>query len=485
MNVTFVYPDIEGVARYGARKYYHGLGYLSAVLRAAGHETSLLYLQVEPTREEFLSELQARHPDLVGFSSTTHQHPYVERCATWIKEAMPEVRTVSGGTHPTLVPDQVIQNPALDFVCVGEGEYAFLDLVERLATGEKAADVPGIWAREGGQLVRNPLRPLIQDLGQLPFPDRELFGFGEILRQNGGWVDLMAGRGCPYQCSYCCNPGLQKRFKGLGRYVRYRPVENILAELRDLRGRYDLRILNFQDDVFTLDRDWLLEFCDRYPAEFSLPFWINTRVERITDEAVVEALAHAHCQGVRIGLESGNEGLRREILKRRMSNEEIRVAFRLLRKHALQTYTCNMLGVPGETAEMIQETIDLNRELAPDHFQFSVFHPYPMTELYDTSVQEGYYDPHQVLPTYYSRQSVLNLPTLSREELEQGYDKFVELRRELEMRRRSPWKWRIYDFLRRHAYRGDALRLRRHLNALGRLRARLRDCRVREPCSRT
>ncbi|MGQ9567691.1 MAG: B12-binding domain-containing radical SAM protein [Anaerolineae bacterium] len=474
MKITLVYPDIEGVAYYGARKYYHGLGYLSSVLREAGHETSLIYLQAEPTREAFLQELQALRPDVVGFSSTTHQHPYVERCATWIKEEMPEVKTVSGGTHPTLVPDQVAQHPALDFVCVGEGEYTLRDLVARLSAGEDGTDVPGLWARRGGEVVRNPLRPLIQDLGELPFPDRELFGFAEILRQNDGWVDMMAGRGCPYQCSYCCNPGLQKRYKGLGRYVRYRPVENILAELRALQARYPVRVLNFQDDVFTLDREWLLQFCERYAAEFRVPFWINTRVERIRDEAIVEALAHAGCAGVRIGLESGNERLRREILKRQMGNDEIRAAFRLLRKHGLKAYTCNMLGIPGETPEMIRETVDLNRELFPDQFQFSVFHPYPMTELYEVSVREGYYDPHRVLPTYYSRQSVLELPTLSPEELAEGYDRFVELRRELELRRRSPLKWRIYDVLRRWVFGGDALRLRRALNAVARWRRGLR-----------
>lgn len=473
MRITFVYPDIEGVAYYGARKYYHGLGYLSSVLRERGHETSLLYLQAEPTRETFLQELQALRPDLVGFSSTTHQHPYVEQCAAWIKEEIPEVKTVAGGTHPTLVPDEVAQHPALDFVCVGEGEHTLLELVERLAAGEDGTDVPGLWARRGGEVVRNPLRPLIQDLGALPFPDRELFGFDEILRQNDGWVDMMAGRGCPYQCSYCCNPGLQKRYQGLGRYVRYRPVENILAELRVLQARYPVRVLNFQDDVFTLDREWLLQFCDQYAAEFRIPFWINTRVERIRDEAIVEALAHAGCAGVRIGLESGNEHLRREILKRQMGNDEIRAAFRLLRKHGLRVYTCNMLGVPGETAEMIQETVDLNRELFPDQFQFSVFHPYPMTELYDLSVREGYYDPHRVLPTYYSRQSVLELPTLSPEELAEGYDKFVELRRELDLRRRSPLKWRVYDFLRRTVFGGDALRLRRALNTVAAWRKQL------------
>ncbi|NLE77378.1 MAG: radical SAM protein [Chloroflexi bacterium] len=473
MRVTLIYPDIEGVAHYGARKYYHGLGYISGVLKAAGHQTSLIYLQQEPTREAFLAQLQAQQPDLVGFSSTTHQHPYVERCAAWIKEALPQVRTVAGGTHPTLVAEEVVKHPALDFVCVGEGEYSLRELAERLETGQSADGVAGIWFRREGEVVRNALRPLIQDLGELPFPDREIFDFDQILQRNNGWVDMMAGRGCPYGCSYCCNPGLQARYKGLGRYVRYRPVANLLGEIRALQARYPLRVINFQDDVFTLNRDWLLEFCSGYAAEFRLPFWINTRVETINRDDVVEALARAGCAGVRIGLESGNEELRRDILKRRMTNDEIRQAFALVRRHGLQAYTCNMLGIPGETPDMIQETIDLNRELAPEQFQFSVFHPYPMTELYETSVRQGYYNAHQVLPTYYSRESVLHLPGMSADEVGEGYDRFVELRRELELKRRSPWKWRVYDALRR-LHRGDALRLRRRLNTLATWRRRLR-----------
>lgn len=453
MRICFVYPDVGGVEHYGTRKFYHGIGYLSSVLKEAGHDTFLLYLQDEPKREAFLADVEAISPDLVAFSSTTHQHPFVERCAAWLKEAQPGLVIVSGGVHPTLVPEQVIAVEQIDVVCVGEGEYALLDLVNALENGKSYQHIPNLWSRNrDGEIIRNPLRPLITNLDMLPFPDRELFGYDEILAGSGYQVDMMAGRGCPYHCSYCCNPALQERYKGLGRYVRFRGISNILEEIRALQGRYKIATLNFQDDTFTLDHRWTVEFCRAYRSEFSYPFWINTRVERL-DEEIVRTLAESGCQGVRIGVESGNEELRRKVLRRQMSNDDFRRAFRLLHKYGIQTYTCNMIGLPGETPEMIEETIALNRELAPDKFQFSVFYPYPMTELYERSVHEGYLqvDPirqdGETLTGYYERESILHSPHLSPQELARGYERFEALREELRLKKHSPWKYRIYRLL--------------------------------------
>lgn len=476
MRVLFVYPDIEGVARYGARKYYHGLGYLSAVLKQAGHETALLYMQQEAAREAFLAEVASASAQLVAFSTTTHQHPYAVRWARWLKEARPDLTLVVGGTHPTLVPEDVVSEGCFDAVCVGEGEAALADLVERLEAGRDYADLAGWWLQRNGEVIRNPLRPLLQDLDSLPFADRELFMYDEILRANGGWVDMMSGRGCPYDCSYCCNPGLKTRFRGLGRYVRFRSVENVLAEVAALRQRYAVQIINFQDDTFTLDRRWTLAFCAAYRDACRLPFWINTRVERL-DEEIVEALAAAGCQGVRIGVESGNERLRQEILKKRMSNAEILAAGRLVQKHGMEIRTCNMIGVPGETAAMIDETIELNRALNPSDLQFSVFYPYPMTELHDLCEREGYIQEGATLPSYYGRQSVLRLPTLSTAELAAAYDRFAALRNELVLRRHSPRRYQ----LRRLALRlagGDPARLERWLRPLRALRRLARRARA-------
>ncbi len=469
MKVCFVYPDIEGTERYGAKKFYQGIGYLSSVLKKAGHVTSLIYLQSEIPRTAFLDEIHNASPGLVAFSATTNQFPFVSRFAAFIKQETPSVPVICGGAHATLAPERVIEDEAVDMLCVGEGEFALLELVDRLERGDDVTNIRNLWFKRDGQVIRNPSRPLIQDFDELPFPDRELFGFHDILKANGGWVDVMAGRGCPYECSYCCNPSLKRTFHGLGKYVRFRGVENLLAEIRQLTADYQVRVLNFQDDVFTLNRSWTREFCDAYARSFSIPFWVNTRVERVLDEDVVESLAKAGCQGVRIGIESGSETLRREILKRSMSNATILQAFRLLRKHGLQTYTCNMIGIPGETPRMMQETVDFNRQLSPDAFQFSVFYPYPMTQLHDICVENGYYQDGEYLSSYYSSSSLLKMPELSQDDISRGYDRFVDLQWELDLKKRNPLKHRLYTLL-RLLYGNDTPRLRAHLRSLANAR---------------
>ena len=469
MRVLFVYSDISGAEYYGARKYYSGLGSLSAVLGDAGHETTLLYLQRPISPDAFVGQVEQAAPDLVAFSSTTHQYPHIEGYARHLKAARPTLMTLCGGTHPTLVPDEVAVSAGFDAVCVGEGEFALRDLAEHLESGKDYAEIANLWVRRGDKIVRNRLRPLIPDLDALPYVDRELFDFDQMLAANDGWVDVMSGRGCPYNCSYCCNHGLREQYQGLGRYVRFRSPEHIMGELRELRSRYAVKTINFQDDIFTLDKQWTLAFCQAYGGEFQYPFWINSRVERILDEEIVAALAQAHCVGIRLGIENGTEALREAVLRRTMSNEDIIAAVRLAKRHGLKIYTTNMIGVPGETAETIQSTIDLNRALDPDDFQFSVFYPYPMTALHDTCVAQNLIRPGAELTSYYGKQSVLRLPTLTDEELAKGYERFEALGAELALKRASPRKYRFYTLLLK-LYRGDSPRLLRHLDALRRAR---------------
>jgi anaerobic magnesium-protoporphyrin IX monomethyl ester cyclase len=472
LRVLFVYSDISGAEYYGAKKYYSGLGSLSAVLKAAGHDTALLYLQRQLSAEAFVAQVDAQAPDLVAFSSTTHQYPYIESYARDLKAAQPALLTVCGGTHPTLVPEAVVRSPGFDLVCVGEGEHPLRDLAERLERGQDYAEIPNLWFQRGDQTVRNPLRPLVTDLDELPYADRELFNFEAMLAANDGWVDVMSGRGCPYNCSYCCNHALRQQYAGLGRYVRFRSPGHIMGELRALRERYAVNTINFQDDIFTLNPQWTLDFCRAYEAEFDWPFWINSRVEQILDEKVVAALAGAHCLGIRIGIENGTQALRETVLRRTMSNEEIIAAVRLVKRYGLKIYTTNMIGVPGETTETIQSTIDLNRELAPDEFQFSVFYPYPMTALYDTCVAQNLIKPGAELTSYYSKESVLHLPTLTDDELGRGYERFEALSAELALKRASPAKYRLYLLLLK-LYRGDSPRLVRRLDRLRRWKRRL------------
>jgi anaerobic magnesium-protoporphyrin IX monomethyl ester cyclase len=468
MKICFIYPDVEGVEQYGFRKFYHGIGSISSCLKAGGHDTSLIYLEDRLSKQDFFRQIEKMSPDLIAFSSTTNQFEFVQTYASYIKEIMPNVPIIVGGAHPTLSPETVIKDQNIDFVCVGEGEYPMVDLANAIDKNksfknEDCRKIENIWTKNNGEVVRNSLRPLVNNLDVLPFVDRELFNFEDMVSHTNGWVDIMASRGCPYNCSYCCNHVFKKTFAGLGRYVRCRSVPHVLEEIRKLVSDYDVKILNFQDDAFTLDHSWTLEFCDAYKKEFDIPFWINTRVDR-TNEKIIKCLADAGCKGIRIGLESGNEEIRKQILKREMSNDDIRNFFSTTKKYGLETYTCNMIGIPGETSQKIDDTIQLNRDIEPNYLQFSVYHPYPMTELYDICTREGYYNGEDSLLTYYDKKSVLKLPTITQEELSCAYDRFYALKFGLALKYRHHNVYNIYNILRK-LYRNDVV-LVSHFNKI-------------------
>jgi len=445
MKACLVYPDVSGVEQYGKHKFHHGLGYLSSVVKSAGHEVSAIYLDHDMAQEPFAARLTASAPDVVGFSATTHQYPYVTQFAQYAKSALPDVFVIVGGVHPTLKPDEVIEDPNIDAVCVGEGEYAMRDLLDRLEHGGEITDIQNLWVKIGGKVYKNPMRPLVDPLDSLPLADRDLFEEDEAGSTVAAsrTADVIAGRGCPYSCTYCCNNVLRRLYSGLGRYHRFRSPENVVEEIVGLAKQRGVERINFQDDTFTQDHRYLEALCALYREKVGVPFWVNTRAEHV-NEATVKTLKSAGCAGVRIGIETGNDWLRREVLKKRCTSHQIRDAFAIVRKHGMKTYACNMLGIPFETPEMVGETLRLNRQILPDEIQFSVFFPYPCTELADICESEGFLRDHTTPTSYYGSASVLNLPTLPQNEIDRYYRLFVELSEELACKSRGRKAYLVY-----------------------------------------
>ncbi len=242
MRVTFVYPDFfafddEHFMTEG--RIYLGIGYLSAYLKRKGHSTSLLHL-VRPTgREEFEARLAATRPDLVAFSSTTHLFPHVRKWAGWARESFPGTPLVCGGAHTTIDPEGALLSSVLDLVCLGEGEEALAELCAALSEGRDHHHIDSFWARNGEEVIRNPVRPLVEDLDSLPLPDREIFDPADFCDQQHERGTLMASRGCPYNCSYCSNHVQKAVYPNPEKYVRFRSVDNVMREVHaDNRGRY-------------------------------------------------------------------------------------------------------------------------------------------------------------------------------------------------------------------------------------------------------
>ncbi len=413
MKIHFIYSD---VSTYYYSGVHHGIASISSVLKLHGHSVSLHHVKREPSRNKILDIIQRERPDLIACSSVTNQIEYVATWSKWIKQEF-RIPIVCGGVHTTLYPEEVISFNGIDIVCRGEGEYALLELANDL----ERTDIKNLWITKNGNIIKNKLRSLISPLDDLPFPDYDLFDCETMIRDRKGDFSIIASRGCPFSCTYCCNHALRKVQEGTGKYFRLSSVDYALREIEFLTDKYPIKHLTFADDVFGLSREWALEFSEKYRDRFGLPFECNVRAEMV-DEKLLENLKGANCTQINMGVEAGNEWLRTEVLQRKMSNEQIIKAFDTAHKFGLKTLAYNMIGLPYETPEMILETINLNKSLAPSNIAIFFFYPYPGTELYETCKKEGFLSGRS--SRSYVSESVLELPTITRKELERLYTKF-------------------------------------------------------------
>jgi anaerobic magnesium-protoporphyrin IX monomethyl ester cyclase len=358
---------------------YLGLMYLSAVLKQAGYETKGMaggnFAEVAAVVADF-------QPQVVGFAMTTGVHPFHLDLVRRLKREFDFV-SVLGGAHATYFPE-IIREDGVDVACIGEGEYPLLELVQHLEAGTDYRHVPNLLVKHGSELFENAPRSFLQDLDALPFPDRELWG-----PPQRTIFSAIANRGCPYACTYCFN----HRHKRLaeGRYLRQRSVGDVIAEAIELRDRYGATRIDFQDDIFILDKRWLREFAPRFQAEVGLPFWCHVRANLVTEE-VVALLKEGGCVAVAMGVEAGNDELRNRILKRRLAREEIVNTGRWLIEYGIELLTQNMIALPGETIDMAFETVAINAAIRPQHMNLYFFQPYPGTELAQYSIENGYFD---------------------------------------------------------------------------------------------
>lgn len=384
MKVTLIYPDVSPITQ----TFMQGIGYLSSVLKNAGHEVSLIHVRSMPEREDFIAEVKKNNPDLIGFSVTSNMFPLVVEWSSWIKEEM-DIPIICGGKHVTLVPDESIKVPSLDMLCIGEGEEALLELCDSLEQGKDFFYIKNIWVKKNGFIFKNEPRPLREDLDTLPFPDRTVFDYPNLACSKDNIGLFMASRGCPYDCYYCCNLSLRKTYANKGKYVRFRSVDNLLKEMKEVLNSYQfIKTIAFDDDIVPLYKDWFREFITRYKKEINMPFYMNVR-PNLVDEEVADLLKEAGCQQIRFGLESGNEYISDKILNRKLTNNQIKKAFNLCRERRIRTLSYNMVGIPEEDMECILDTIKLNAEIGTNDFAVSIFYPYQKTKLYDMCLEKN------------------------------------------------------------------------------------------------
>lgn len=360
-----------------------GLGYLAAVLERRGDEVRIFDFGLDPRRplEEEVLDVLAFRPDVIGLTAMTTSYHSAEQTISLLR-AGTHAPMVLGGPHATVFPERTLrEQPALDYLVFGEGEETMLELMEVIEGRRDPAMVAGLCYRRAGQVMCNPARPLIRDLDALPFPARHLFQLGRypLYAPDGGrMLTVLTSRGCPYNCSYC--------FKGIvGRTYRQRSPENLIQELKELIRTYGIHNFYFIDDLFTLDVKRLNVLLDMMIAEgLDIRWQCLARVDRVTPE-LLRRMAAAGCRQIHYGIESGNQ----EILERvgkRITLEQVRQAVRWTAEAGIRSKGYFMLGLPGDTEETMEQTIQFAASLDLDDAMFSLTTPFPGTRLWEELV---------------------------------------------------------------------------------------------------
>ena len=394
-----------------------GPGFLAAWLRAHGHEAAFLRIAADLSIADVGAAIRRESPGLIGVSITTRQWLRARDVLADLRQGGSDIPVVVGGLHATFSPEDVLRHDGIDYVCLGEGEAALLDLVNALQSGSGVSGpIANIWPRGAARpSLRNPIEPL----DAVPFLARDM------LDERFGVRHVTTQRGCPFPCTYCAARMYDNLYASADttRYGRRRSHGNVLAELAALRAEGPLNYVIFLDDTFTIHHRWVRDFCGQYAREFAVPFSLNAR-----NETMLHELAAAGCRHIVYGVESGSERVRRDIMKRNASNQRFRDVFRWTAEAGIMATANYIVGTPGESRAEMAETIALHHEIQPVDFGVFVFYPYPGTELFQVCQANGYLPPDYLTRPANHRQSILALPNATQQDIGEVYEEWTQIR---------------------------------------------------------
>jgi radical SAM superfamily enzyme YgiQ (UPF0313 family) len=302
------------------------------------------------------------------------------------------VKVIFGGVHPTLMPDDVIRQERIDYVCIGEGDSVLPELCEYLEKGKDVSSIKNLYVKSGNgrgeRIVKNRLRPFV-DLSDLPSPDLDIFDPRYLFRPFMGniykGIFMSTSRGCPRGCAYCVNNRLKSLFAGCGsRYVRFQSPEVVARNVRHLNEKYGINWIKFSDDSFLMRTSKDIYALRDMLKPLNIMFGCSVDPGTVTEEKV-RAAKEMGCVSMSIGVETGNEKIRKYVLGRRISNEQIKRAVKIVRDHDIKISTFNMIGLPGETRGNVYETIRLNKQMHIPDANVYILYPFPGTKIYNDS----------------------------------------------------------------------------------------------------
>ncbi|UCF35718.1 MAG: cobalamin-dependent protein [Acidobacteriota bacterium] len=380
-----------------------GLAYCAAVAEKAGHEVEILDLALEKSVESAHQLLRERMGgssyDMAGMTCMTVEYPGAVETARVIRECDPSIPIVFGGQHPTIEPDEVIQNGVCDYLVVGEGEETFVELVRAIEQRTDPGKIPGLLFHRDGSPFRTPPRPATVDVEELPWPAYHLLEVDRYFEMESARytprhkraIQIFTSRGCPWRCTYCHDL--------FGKKFRARSADNVFGEMKMLYDRYGVREYMIEDDIFNLDIERAKQICDlilgsEMNGNIHMQFGNGLRLERF-DEELVRKMAQAGTHHIAVAIESASPRIQK-LIKKNLHLNKAKDVLSWMRKYRINTLGFFMIGFPSETVDEIEQTIEFARQTELDEALFSIVIPYAGTEINKMVYEQGLYDPDEV-----------------------------------------------------------------------------------------
>lgn len=384
-----------------------GVRSLYSILKEGGFDVYTIFFKklifnkmADPTEKEkrlLLDQLKELGPSIIGLSVRSPFFNIARDLTEKIKNELKTAVVCWGGIHPTICPEECIKYA--DIVCIGEGEKPFLELATKIQQGEDITQTAGFWIKQGNHIIKIVPPPFNQNLDSLPLPDYEnsnkyFINDGELKEGDpilsSSSYELMASRGCPFQCTYCINSVLKDMFGDKGPFIRRRSVKHVIDELIQAKKYFkNLKRIYFLDEVFVLDRRWLKKFVKEYKTRINLPFSCEFYPTTVNEETI-SLLKKAGLSKITMGIQSGSERIRNQIYQRFSPTKDILEAVRILKKYKISSSYDIILDNPMEKETDFSETLDLLLKI-PRPFDLHLYSliNFPQTKLTKKLINDG------------------------------------------------------------------------------------------------
>ncbi len=409
MDILLLFPPLSVEERYGNRKLGEigghlppfGLACIASYIREHSFSVGIMDALAEDMEPMQVLDYIGKHqPKVIGFSAMTPQFLRTVRIAKDISKRFPEILTIIGGHHASIMPYETLEKDCcLDLLVYGEGEETFLEIINKykergwnkeefLKDADCLKAIDGIAFRDKDSNIKiNKSRRQIEDLDSLPSPAWDLLPLGKYIPLpnqylNKPVIHMVSIRGCPFDCDFCSNNSV------FGRKIRARSPERVVDDIKYVKSKYNMKEISFWDDTMTVNKKWLEKFCNcLIENKVNVTWTCYSRVDTVNLE-ILKLMKKAGCWNIFYGYESGNQQLLDNINKG-ITLEQIRNANKWTKEAGIEVRASFMIALPGETPEMAKKTIDFAIELEPEYAQFSITTPYPGTKLFDTAKKSG------------------------------------------------------------------------------------------------